>query len=189
MKTPKHPIVRSRRTLTETGIFNIEELDLAFSNGQTRRYQRIVGSEEGAVLVVPMPDPETVLLIREYAAGMERYDLAFPKGRVEPGEDLLVAANREIQEETGHGSHRLEKISSVTLAPGYLFHTTHIVLARDLYTRRLPGDEPEPIEVVPWRLDDLDNLVGREDFNEARSIAALYLIRSWLEKEQETPKE
>lgn len=181
----KPPIVRARRTLKGTGIFNIEELDLAFSNGQTRCYQRIVGSGEGAVLVVPMPDPETVLLIREYAAGMERYDLAFPKGRIETGENVLVAANREIQEETGYGSRRLDKISSVTLAPGYLFHTTHIVLARDLYDRRLPGDEPEPIEVVPWRLDDMDDLMGREDFNEARSIAALYLIRSWLQKERE----
>ena len=181
----KHPVVRSRRTLTGTGIFHIEELDLAFSNGQTRCYQRIVGPDEGAVLVVPMPDPETVLLIREYAAGMDSYDLAFPKGRIEAGEDLLVAANREIQEETGYGSRRLEKISSVTLAPGYLYHTTHIVLARDLYDHRLPGDEPEPIEVVPWRLNDLDRLVNREDFNEARSIAALYLIRSRLQKERE----
>ena len=183
----KHPVVRARRTLPGTGIFHIEELDLAFSNGQTRCYQRIVGSDEGAVLVVPMPDPETVLLIREYAAGMERYDLAFPKGRIETGEDVLVAANREIQEETGYGSRRLEKISSVTLAPGYLFHTTHIVLARDLYPQRLPGDEPEPIEVVPWKLGELDNLVGRQDFNEARSIAALFMVREWLGRERWNP--
>jgi len=97
----KHPVISARRPLANTGIFRIEEMDLEFSNGQTRCYQRIVGSNEGAVLIVPMPDPQTVLLIREYSAGMERYDLAFPKGHIESGEDLLDAANREIQEEVG----------------------------------------------------------------------------------------
>jgi ADP-ribose diphosphatase len=49
------------------------------------------------------------------------------------------------------------------------------VLARDLYPKSLPGDEPEPIEVVPWRLDAIDELLAREDFNEARSVAALFI--------------
>ena len=61
-KMSKHPIINSRRPLANTGIFRIEEMDLEFSNGQTRCYQRIVGSSEGAVLIVPMPDPQTVLL-------------------------------------------------------------------------------------------------------------------------------
>jgi len=75
-------------------------------------------------------------------------------------------------------------VQSVTLAPGYLRHTTHIVLARDLYPDPLPGDEPEPIEVVPWALDRADELLGREDFTEARSIAALYRVRDLLRDER-----
>jgi hypothetical protein len=51
-------------------------------------------------------------------------------------------------------------------------HQTHLVLARDLYEERLPGDEPEELEVVPWKLDALDQLILREDFSEGRSIAA-----------------
>jgi len=69
------------------------------------------------------------------------------------------------------------------VAPGYLFHTTHIVLARDLYPRRLEGDEPEPIEVVPWKISQLDRLLQRDDFTEARSIAALYMVRDKLTAE------
>ena len=55
-----------------------------------------------------------------------------------------------------------------------------LVLARDLYEERLPGDEPEELEVVPWKLDALDQLILREDFSEGRSIAALFLVREWL---------
>ena len=59
-------------------------------------------------------------------------------------------------------------------------HGIHILLARDLYPERLPGDEPEPLEVVPYPMKDLVNLVARPDFCEGRSIAALFLAREWL---------
>lgn len=177
---PKPPRISDRRTLNETGVFHIEEIDLEFSNGQQRTYQRVVGSEEGAVLVVPMLDDETLLLIREYAAGVNRYELAFPKGHIEPGEEPLGAGNRELQEETGYGAQRLELLNSVSVAPGYIYHTTHIVLARDLYRNPLPGDEPEPIEVVPWKLSAFDQLLAQADFTEARSQLALFLVRDKL---------
>lgn len=183
---PTQPRVTGRRLIVQTGVFRVEEIDLEFSNGERRRYERLLGSEGGAVLVVPVADAGTILLIREYAAGMDRYELAFPKGRVEAGEGPLAAAAREIREEIGYGAGRLEHLQSVTLAPGYLRHTTHIVLARDLYPDPLPGDEPEPIEVVPWSLDRFDELLGREDFTEARSIAALYRVRDRLRGEGET---
>lgn len=176
------PTVHKRTRIASTGVFNIEQMDLEFANGATRQYQRIVGSDQGAVMIVPMLDDETLLLIREYAAGMDRYELAFPKGHIEAGEDRLVAANREIQEEVGYAARELHAITSVTVAPGYLYHTTHIVLARDLYKQRLAGDEPETIEVVPWKLTQLDQLMAQEDFTEARSIAAFYIIRDWLSK-------
>lgn len=174
------PKIHARRRLANTGVFQVEEMDLEFANGARRQYQRIVGTDEGAVLIVPMPDAETVLLIREYAAGMNRYELGFPKGLVEKGETAEQAANREMQEETGYAARRLETLASVTVAPGYLYHTTHIVLATDLHPSRLEGDEPEAIEVIPWKLADLDRLMAREDFTEARSMTALFLVRDRL---------
>jgi ADP-ribose diphosphatase len=59
---------------------------------------------------------------------------------------------------------------------------TDIILAEDLYPEKLEGDEPEELEVIPWRLDDLQLLFAQGDCTEARSIAALYLIRDYLSK-------
>ncbi len=42
------------------------------------------------------------------------------------------------------------------------------------------GDEPEPLEVVPWRMSELSQLLAREDCTEARSIAALFMTREYL---------
>jgi ADP-ribose diphosphatase len=174
------PRILDETLVATTRVFRVEQMELEFANGARRVYERILGGPRGAVLVVPMLDDDTVLLIREYAAGSRRYELAFPKGKVEANEDMLTAANREIREEVGYGARRLELLRTVTVAPGYIQHHTHLILARDLYPERLPGDEPEPLEVVPWALADVDGLLRQEDFTESRSILALLLVRDFL---------
>ena len=158
----------------------MERLDLEFSNGERRRYERLHGRGHGAVAVVPMLDAQTVLLVREYAAGVHRYELGLVKGRIDAGESPVEAGNRELMEEAGYGARELTVLRSLTLAPTYMSHQTHLVLARDLYPQRLPGDEPEQLDVVPWKLDALGELILREDFSEGRSIAALFIAREWL---------
>ena len=176
------PKVLGRRLVAESQVFRIEQVDLLFANGVRRTFERIPGGAD-SVLILPLLDPETLLLIREYGAGTDRYELGFPKGVVEPGEDALEAANREIQEEVGYASRDLRLIHCLSLVPGYIGHRTQVVLARDLYLSPLPGDEPEPIEVVPWRLSDLDALLARDDFDEARCVAALLLLERYLRSE------
>ena len=180
----KKPEILKTSTLARTRLFQVEQLDLKFSNGVETRYERLIGTSEGAVLVVPMLDADTFLLIREYAAGVDRYEVAFPKGRIEPGESVLAAANRELMEEVGYGARDLLQLTSLSLAPGYLGHYTHIVLARGLYPEKLTGDEPEEIEVLPWSLGRMGELMARADFTEARSIAALFLAREYMVNER-----
>lgn len=189
MTDPKHrtkPEILAREDIARSRLFRIEGVDLRFSNGTETRYERIVGSARGGVLAIAMPDPDTVLLIREYAGGTERYELGFPKGRIEGEEAETEAANRELMEEVGYGARQLDYLMPVTLAPGYITHQTHIVLARDLYPAREEGDEPEELEVVPWSLKDIQGLLQHPEFTEARSIAALFLVREHLSAESDS---
>ena len=166
----------------DAGPYRMERLDLEFSNGERRLYERLHGRGHGAVAVVPMLDADTVLLVREYAAGVHRYELGLVKGRIDAGETPEQAADRELKEEAGYGARELTVLRSLTLAPTYMSHRTHLVLARDLYPQRLPGDEPEELEVVPMKLADLGHWVLREEFSEGRSIAALFIVREWLQQ-------
>ena len=179
-KSPQLPHIHDRRMRNPGDIFKVEQLDLEFANGERRRYERLISKGLGAVIVVAMPDPDTVLLIREYACGVHRYEIGLPKGRLEDDETRLEGANRELQEETGYAARDLRELGQLTLAPGYMTHATHVVLARDLYPSRLPGDEPEEIEVIEWPMNDLVSLVRRDDCSEGRTIAALYLVRDLL---------
>lgn len=166
----------------EAGPYRMERLDLEFGNGERRLYERLHGRGHGAVAVVPMLDAETVLLIREYAAGVHRYELGLVKGRIDAGETPEQAANRELMEEAGYGARDVRVLRGLTLAPTYMSHQTHLVLARDLYPQRLTGDEPEPPELVPWKLADLGRLILQEDFSEGRTIAGLFIAREWLQQ-------
>jgi ADP-ribose diphosphatase len=173
------PIIHSRET-QETKHGSREVLDLEFSNGERRRYERTVQAGHGAVMIAAMPDKDTILLIKEYAAGTHRYELCLPKGRIDQGETALEAANRELKEEVGFGARNLTFIRSISLAPSYMTHAIDLVLAEDLYPERLPGDEPEILEVIPWRLDNLHELVTRDDCSEGRSMAALLIIKEMV---------
>ena len=158
----------------------MEKINLRFDNGNQVEYERLRSPTGGAVLIIPLLNKQTILLVREYVAGMDHYEIGFPKGVVEPSESAQQAAERELKEEIGYGARRLKTLRVLSVAPGYSDYQTHIVLAMDLYPAKLPGDEPEEIEVIPWSLNELDQLFERDDFVEARSIAALYLLQREL---------
>ena len=173
----KKPEILHTNTIARSRFFEIETVDLRFSNGVEASWERLVSRGHGAVLVVAIDDEDRLLLIREYGVGVERYELAFPKGKMEAGEDPVESALRELKEETGYGARDIQLMKTVSLAPGYFNHRTHLMLARDLYPEKLQGDEPEPLELVRWPLADAEALMAREDFTEARSLAALFLAQ------------
>ena len=179
----KKPKILKIETLATTRVFNIERLDLEFSNGERRQYERLNPPGNGAVLVIPMLDDDTVVMIYEYSGGTDRYELAVTKGKIDAGEAPLDAANRELMEEIGYGSNKLTFLKTMTLAPGYQSNITHIILAQELYKASAEGDEPEPLEVVEHKLSNLEELVYNEDLTEARTIAALYMAKGVISKQ------
>ena len=173
---PTKPHIRSVRTIAESRLFRIEELHLTFSNGIERVYERMVGEYPDSVIIAPFLDNETLLMIREYSAAIDDYELTLPKGLVDRGEDFLQAANRELQEEIGYKADQLDYIAPLTIAPGYINHTSHVIRATGLTASRLPGDEPEVLEIVPCKIADINDIVARSDVTDARTIATLYLV-------------
>ena len=158
-------------------------MDLAFSNGETRTFERLPKRGLEAVIVCATTENNEVVLVREYMAGLHKYELGLPKGRVELGESLISAANRELKEETGHGAREITHMRELSLAPGQMGFSIHAMLATGLYPETLPGDEPEPLEVVYWPLTELDELIFSQELSEARSIATLKMAEVLLRED------
>jgi ADP-ribose diphosphatase len=97
----KTPTILSEKIASQSQFFTVQSQEIAFSNGTTVNFERLLGSVAGAVLIVPVLEDGTLLLIREYGAGVGRYELGFPKGKIDPGESWREACIRESQEEIG----------------------------------------------------------------------------------------
>ncbi len=177
------PEILETKTVARSRLFSIETLKLRFSNGVERLYERLPARGRQAVIVVAINTDDEVILVREYLAGLHRYELNLPKGTVDPGETFEEAATRELKEEAGFGARKLDYVRQITLAPAYMGFSIHVILARDLYPESLPGDEPEIMEVKKWRLQEADQLVMSELLSESRSIAALKLAEVFIERE------
>ncbi|MBL4910841.1 MAG: ADP compounds hydrolase NudE [Alteromonadaceae bacterium] len=174
------PNITHRKQVAKSRLFAIEQVDLTFSNGEQREYERMLGSGRGAVMIVPMLDEDTLLLVREYCAGTHSYELGFPKGLIDDGEEAEIAANRELKEEVGYGAKQLILLKQLCISPAFFNANMSIYLAQNLYAETLIGDEPESLEIVTWSLKDYKNLLAQSDFTEARSIAALFLLKDLL---------
>ncbi len=179
------PEILETEEVARSALFRVERMQLRFSNGVERVYERLAGAHKGhqAVMVVPMLDDHRFVMIEEYAAGTEDYQLSFPKGLVEFGEELFAGANRELKEEAGYGAKRMHHLAEYTLSPNYMSHRMQVVIAQELYEEKLEGDEPEPLGVHIFSFNDLPTLLARKDFSEARAIAALYMARDYMQQQ------
>ncbi|KAB0287500.1 ADP compounds hydrolase NudE [Vibrio fortis] len=179
------PEILAKQTVAQSKLFSIESLDLKFSNGELRTYERMKPSGRNAVMMVPITEQGDILLVREYAAGTERYELGFPKGLIDQGETPNEAAVRELKEEIGFGARKLTPLKEVILAPSYFSSKMTLFIAEDLYPEQLEGDEPEPLDVVRWPLAQGEELLTHLDFCEARSITALLLALRLLKQQSD----
>lgn len=181
MKHLQKPKILKIETIARSRLFTVEAVDLAFSNGAQRVYERMRPSNREAVMIVPIIGDD-LLLIREYAVGIEEYELGFPKGLIDPEEDVLEAANRELMEEVGFGAERFDYLTKLTMAPSYFSSKMNIVIAHSLYSQSLEGDEPEPLPQVRWPIANMMALLDEPDFCEARNVSALFLAQAFLNR-------
>jgi len=173
------PEILKVETVASSRLFTIESVDLTFSNGVQRVYERMRPSNREAVMIVPVIGDD-LLLIHEYAVGIDSYELGFPKGLIDPGETVFEAANRELMEEVGYGANQLEFLTKLTMAPSYFSSRMNIVIAKGLYPQSLEGDEPEPLPQTRWPISRMLELLKEPDFNEARNVSALFLAHDFL---------
>jgi len=186
-RTP--PTILERRLAARSRYFSIESLRLRFANGGEREFERIGAPDSiGTVIVVAACDSERVLLVREYAVGLGRYEIGLPMGAIEPGESIFEAAQRELREETGFSARKLQHVTTLSLAPCILSFRASVVHASDLVAAQAGGDEPEAPEVLTVRLQDVEQLIAKGKLTEARSIAALLVTRGLSQPQIDSPQ-
>ena len=131
----------------------------------------------GAAAVVPLKDNETVVLIKQFrhAAGGFIYEI--PAGKLDPGEDPLHCAARELEEEIGYIPGRLERLTSILTAPGFTDEVIHIYKATEMTPGRQRLDRDEVLEILEISLKEAIRMVGAGLIRDAKTIVGLQLLR------------
>lgn len=173
------PTILNIQTIAKTRIFEVQQVDLRFSNGEERIYERLAPQRRSSVMVLPIHQNQ-LIFVKEYAVGPERYELTFPKGIVDQGEQPIESANRELQEEIGFAAKKITPLRSLYSGPSHMYGLMHVFVAEDLYLSSLEGDEPEPLEIIYYPLDKIDELLADPTFAEARNLSALFLLKDFL---------
>jgi 8-oxo-dGTP pyrophosphatase MutT (NUDIX family) len=168
-------------TLTDTGFIRLAEAQV---EGAGERFTRLIVHHPGAVVVVPVDDDETVLMVRQYRApaGRELLEVVAGKRDVE-GEDPETTAQREMQEEIGRRPGRLVKLCEFFNSPGFCDEYTHLFAALDLEELGAPSavnPEERAMTLERVRLADVDDLIARGRLVDAKSIIGLLLTRRYL---------
>ena len=143
-------------------------------NDEGLRMKREVCVHPGAVVVLPLLDDKTVVLIRNrrYAVGGQ-YLIELPAGTLEKGEDPINCAGRELLEETGYLAGRIIKLRDFYTSPGILSEKMFAFAAKNLEKQQAALEEGEEIEVITVPYDDALRMIGDGRIQDAKTIAAL----------------
>lgn len=174
-------IQRSRRQAYDGKAFKVATVALQRDDG--KEVLRDVIEHPGAACVVPMLDKETVLLIEQWRIGAKRPLWEIPAGTLDPGEDPLACAARELEEETGYKAGKLEHLFTMFPSPGILDEKMHIFLATDLTPGKTKFDDDEQIIAKPFTFKDLRIQLKANNIKDGKTIAALgylFTFKPWL---------
>jgi ADP-ribose pyrophosphatase len=140
-----------------------------------RNTKREIVEHGGVAAIVAIDSENNVLLVRQYRKAVERMLLEIPAGGMEPGEDALGCARRELEEEAGFSAEQWEELGFFYTSPGFCTEQMHLYLATELRPAENAADDDENIELVRVPLTTAPELIASGEVCDAKSIAGLLI--------------
>jgi ADP-ribose pyrophosphatase len=132
----------------------------------------------GAVVILPLFDDGSVLLERQFRYPLDKVFIEYPAGKIDPGEDHLACAKRELQEETGYTASRWDFICTIHNAIAYSDEHLELYLARGLTAGPARLDEGEFLETFRASVPELLEMVKSGQISDVKTVIGSF----WLEK-------
>jgi 8-oxo-dGTP pyrophosphatase MutT (NUDIX family) len=164
----------SSRIVYKNPWMTVQEDRVQLPNGRTTIYG-VVTPTNNFVGVVPLLDPDTVVLVRQYRYTQQEVTWEIPSGALRPKETPEQAAQRELREEAGYQAKQLNLMSIMRSNKAFMRDVGYIFLAKDLSASPAPCDVTEEIEHEPIPLRAALGMVARHEITDCVSIIGLLL--------------
>jgi len=142
----------------------------------------------GAVAVVPLLDDGRLVLERQYRYPLRRTFIELPAGKIDPGEDILACAQRELREETGYTAREWTYLGGFHNAIGYCDEKIEIYLARGLAFDATVDNDGEVLEVFTATLDQLLDWIAAAHVTDVKTIIGAYWLQRFLAGDDAAPR-
>lgn len=169
--------------LTSNAVFDgallhVRQDSVRLSNGQTAQREHII--HPGAVVIIPLLPDGRFLIERQFRYPLQQVMIEFPAGKIDPNEDKLTCAKRELLEETGYHTTHWQYLGMMHPAIAYSNEMIHIYLARNLIAGKAQPDHGELLEVSTMHLEQMKAAVFAGEITDAKTITCLYWAEYFL---------
>ena len=137
-------------------------------------HEREIVEHPGAVAIVAIDRDRMLTLVRQRREAVRTKLLELPAGTLEEGEEPLVCARRELEEETGLTGGTWREPTAFYTTPGFCRERMHLFFAEDLERGEASPESDEELEVVRWARDEIGAKVG--ELEDAKTLAGLLLF-------------
>ncbi len=169
-------------------VLNLRKDKVTVQNGVS--YREIIEHNGGAVIAA-VTDEGKMVMVRQYRKPANRVVFEVPAGKIDPGEEPLATAARELKEETGYTADNIEFITSFYPTVGYSEEQLYLFLASGLTAGETSFDENEAIDLEEVEITMLHDMVMKGEIHDAKSMIAILMVYDLLnsKKPQEYMKQ
>jgi ADP-ribose pyrophosphatase len=168
-----------RETVYAGRIFTVERDRVRLPKGVEATLD--VVRHPGSVVLLPMPDPGRVILVRQYRYAIDRWVWELAAGSLKPGEDPAEGAARECEEETGLAAGRVEFLGAFYPTPGYCdeqmnFYKLTSLAPPDGSRPAAKQDDDEDIRTEVFPLDEIRSMIRRGEIDDLKTVGGIALL-------------
>lgn len=159
-------------------IFDVERMQVSLPDGKPAR--RDLVRHRGACAIVALNAQAEVVLVRQYRAAFDDIIVELPAGKIDPQEDPMLCAKRELIEETGYTSDHWHKLTVMLSSPGFCDEVLHIYLATDIRGGQRHLDEGEFVDVQLVPFDQAVTQIMQGHIQDAKTIVGILMAQQYL---------
>lgn len=170
------------KTIFQGKVVHLVVDDVRLPNGKTAK--REIVKHPGAVAIIAVTENNKLLLVRQYRKPLDKVIFEIPAGKLEKDEDPDDCALRELEEETGYRSEKLEPIVTFYTSPGFSNELVHVYYTDTLIKGSQHLDPDEFLEVVEVGLDEALEMIHDRRIYDSKTVYAVQYLQMLALKQQ-----